>query len=207
MKESGSIYKPRKPPENYEGEEYKPQYDEEGRPILRIVTKYKPKEYEEKEDDGKEPKTIREKVGVQVIKSMLRNAQTPEIEPMELEPTGNKVFGTLFDKVRFLRIRIEEMEQAIEDRKEMNMQCNAEIERDIHDLESFLEKLSMKEDIREFKLNISLLRMEKRKENNLFWRDITLLTQQLRELKEQYETESNIAQLFSKVPGLQDNGK
>lgn len=201
MKDSGSIYKPRKPPERFEEEKYEPLLDESGKPILRIVTKYKPKEYEQ-DGEEKELQTIHEKVGVQVIKSMLKNAQTPEIEPMELEDTGNKVFGTLFDKIRFLRVRIDELEQAIDDRKKMNRQSNSEIEHDIHDLEAFLEKLSAKEDIREFKLNISLLRMEKRKENNLYWRDITLLNKQLRELREEYETESNIAQLFSKVPGL-----
>ena len=201
MKEPGSIYKPKRVPEKYDEEEYEQYLNEKNELVPKTIVRYETKDYEEK-DDGKKVEIKRDKIGVQVIKNLLRNSQTPEIEPMELESTGSKVFGTLFDKIKFLRVRIDEMEEALMLREEMNSRFNKEIDIDIHDLESFLEKLSIKEDVREFKLNISLLRMEKRKENNLFWRDMTLLKQQLRELKEEYETESNISQLFSGMKGL-----
>jgi len=62
--------------------------------------------------------------------------------------------------------------------------------------------LSNIDDIRDFKLDISSLRMEKRRENVLFWRDIFDLGTQLRELMEQYQMEVKIANLFRELkPG------
>jgi len=59
--------------------------------------------------------------------------------------------------------------------------------------------LSDIDDIRDFKLDISTLRMEKRRENVQFWRDLVQLTTELRELMEEYKTESKIANLFREL--------
>jgi len=188
-------------------EEYRKEYEEKFVPeeeayerlqedpdkLVKIVGKYKPKEYEEEEQRLTE--IIHQKVSTPVLKSMIKDMQAVDLKP--LDEIGERVSGTLFDKIRFLRERIEETEEAIRTRELMNAQSNKEIDVDIADLEQFLQKLSNKDEVREFKLNVTLLRMEKRKENNLFWRDITTMRQQLQELREQYETESNIASIFS----------
>ena len=178
------------PREGYERYVYEEELlDEEAQPKI----KYKPKEYKEKEESKTE--FIREKVSIPVIKSMIRGMQSADNQP--IEEVGAKVMGSLFDKIKFLKVRIDELQQASDERETMNVKSNKEIDEDIEDLEIFLTKLATKEDVREFKLNISLLKMEKRKENNNFWRDITTLKKQLRELKEEFETESNISKLFS----------
>jgi hypothetical protein len=194
MKATQDDYNPRLMPGKKE--EYEKEYEllgDSDKP--RTIVKYKPKEYEEKPE--KETEIVHEKVGIPVIKSMIRGMQSVDSQP--IEDVGLKVVGSLFDKIKFLKIRIDEMQQAVADRETMNQKFNKEIDEDIEDLEIFLTKLATKEDIREFKLNISLLKMEKRKENNLFWREMTTLKQQLRELKEEYETQSNISQIFSGV--------
>jgi len=48
-------------------------------------------------------------------------------------------------------------------------------------------------------LDISLLQREKRKENVQFWRDVLELTTELREIIEQHEMESKIAEIFKTV--------
>ena len=178
--------------------------------LVKILQKYETKNEYGLDEKEKEIEVRHDKVSIPVIKSMMRGMRSDEQQglpgfesvKLDLEDSGSKVFGTLFDRLKFLKIRIDELEEAIEERRSMNVRFNKEIEKDVSDLEIFLEKLSAKEDIREFKLNITLLRMDKRKENNLFWRDITALKKQLRELKEEYENEFNISKLFSGVTSL-----
>jgi hypothetical protein len=149
--------------------------------------------YVEKSLKIKEPR--REKgAETPIIKKMIRDMQSTELKP--LQAMGAEVVGTLFDRVRFLKERITETETAIKGRNALNDQFNAEIDGDIEDMERLLTTLSDKEEIRDFNLNISLLRMEKRKENTSFWSDTVTLRNQLQELNEQHEVESKIADLF-----------
>ena len=119
-----------------------------------------------------------------------------EEESFSLEDIGSKIVGNIFDRVKFLRQRILELEEAIEARKEMNKKFNEEIEREIAELERILPTISDKEELREFKLNLMMLRMEKRKENTNFWKDIVALKKQLRELLEEYEIESKLSRIL-----------
>jgi len=130
-----------------------------------------------------------------VVKKLIRDMQSTELTP--LQTIGSKVVGSLFDRVRFLRGRIAETEVAIREREAMNKAFNAEINADIEELQRLLPGVSDKDEFRDLKLNISLLRMEKRKENMTHWRDIVTLRTRLRELKEQLETETKISELFS----------
>jgi hypothetical protein len=131
------------------------------------------------------------------IHSMLKEK---EMEP--LKKIGPNVIGNLFDRVEFLKQRIDEVNNALETRNLLHQELTKEIDDDIMDKQSVLTGLSNIDDIRDFKLDISSLRMEKRRENVLFWRDIFDLNTQLRELMEQYQMEAKIASLFKELkPG------
>ena len=121
-------------------------------------------------------------------------------EPIKpLKTIGPKVIGNLFDRVEFLKQRIEEVRTALDTRKRLHEDIIKEINTDINDKQRMVTGLSNIDDIRDFKLDISTLRMEKRRENVQFWRDIFELTQELRQLMEEYETELKIANLFKEL--------
>jgi len=123
-------------------------------------------------------------------------------EPEPLKTIGPRVIGNLFDRVEFLRQRIIETKAALETRKKLHEELMNEIDVDIRDKQSTLAGLNNVDDVRDFKLDISTLRMEKRKESVQSWRDIFQLSTELRELMEQYETELKIANLFKDLqPG------
>jgi hypothetical protein len=145
-------------------------------------------EYREKE----RPREI--KVERRSIQKMLREE---ELEP--LKTLGPKVIGNLFDRVDFLKIRITEVQVALDTRKRLHDELIQEIDADINDKKALLAGLSDIDDIRDFKLDISTLRMEKRRENVQFWRDLFQLTTELRELLEEYQTESKISNLFQEL--------
>jgi len=150
-------------------------------------------EYEKEEE--RPPRTI--EVERRTIHKMVTEE---ELKP--LRTIGPKVIGNLFDRVEFLRQRIAETQAAIETRKKLHNDIIQEVDADITDKEKILLKLSDTDDIRDFKLDISSLRMEKRRENVLFWRDIFDMSTQLRELVEEYQMEAKIADLFKELkPG------
>ena len=123
-----------------------------------------------------------------------------ELQPLRI--VSPKVIGNLFDRVDFLRTRITETQSALDTRKRLHDELVKEIDTDINDKKALLAGLSDIDDIRDFKLDISTLRMEKRRENVQFWRDLVELTTELRELMEEYQTESKIANLFRELkPG------
>lgn len=130
-----------------------------------------------------------------ILKKLMVSEQTADIT--SLKTIGSDVVGNLFDRVKFLKERIEETNSFIEERKLMNEQFNRDINDDIADMKKILPNIADREELREFKINLNLLKMEKRKENNLFWRDMVSLRNQLRELSEQFEVESKISKLFS----------
>jgi len=124
------------------------------------------------------------------------------LEKEELEPlkkVSPKVIGGLFDRVDFLKTRIAEIQSALDTRKRLHEELIKEIDVDIGDKQMLLSGLSNMDDIRDFKMDISTLRMEKRRENVQFWRDLVQLTTELRELMEEYQTESKIANLFREL--------
>jgi len=143
---------------------------------------------------------IEEKPSV-VPKRERRSPQRMLLE-QELQPlrkVSPKVIGNLFDRVEFLRIRISEIQSALDTRKRLHEELIKEIDADIGDKQRMVAGLSDIDDIRDFKLDVSTLRMEKRRENVQFWRDLVQLTTELRELMEEYQTESKIANLFKEL--------
>jgi len=130
-----------------------------------------------------------------ILKRLVTSEQPADMMP--LRKIGSDVVGSLFDRVKFLRERIAENNAFMEDRKRMNERFNKDIDADIAEMGKIIPGISDREELRQFKINLNLLKMEKRKENNLFWRDMVSLKNQLRELNEQFEVESKIAELFS----------
>lgn len=160
--------------------------------------KFKEVGYKESKEKGSKTKEDkRPKIATTVIKKMIRDMQVNELQPLQI--LGSKVMGNLFDRVKFLRDRISETEAEMRERKKLNEIFNQEIEKDIEDMEKTTCSISDFEILREFKLNLSLLRMEKRKENASFWRDIIALRTQLQELNEQYQSETKISDIFSNL--------
>lgn len=130
-----------------------------------------------------------------ILKRLIVSEQSDNIRP--LKTIGSEVVGGLFDRVKFLKERIKETEATAVDRKSMNDKFNEEIDVDIAEMQKIIPTISDIEQAREFKINLNLLKMEKRRENNLFWKDMVTLKAQLRELNEKLEVESKIASLFS----------
>ena len=116
-----------------------------------------------------------------------------------LERLAPKIVGNIFDRVRFLSERMAELRAAIEDRKRVHAEIMSELAVDVTERKQFLRMLSEIPDKRDFMLDISLLQREKRKENVQFWRDVLELTTELREIIEQHEMESKIAEIFKTV--------
>ena len=137
-------------------------------------------------------KEIQIKTSEQALKRAIE-LQT-DVEPLKM--LSSTVIGDFFDRVRFLRERITEAKNALEDRKLIHRSIEQEIDDDVSDRKNMLAMVSDNEKARELKLDISLLRMEKRKENTNFWRDLLALRRELMELIEQYEVESKISSLF-----------
>lgn len=121
--------------------------------------------------------------------------------PKPLKDIGINVAGDIFDRTRFLKERIEETQSFIQQRESMHAKVNADIEKEIKEFETMIASISDREELREFKVNLNLLKMEQRRENDSYWRDRMVLMQQLRELKEQFHLESKISGLFSELEG------
>ena len=170
-----------------------PEQEYEEKKETPLSPKPKIPEYEERE----RPRELI--IERQTIHKMLR--QQEELEP--LRQVSPKIIGNLLDRVEFLSKRISETKIALETRDKLHHELMTEIEADIRDKESTLKGLSDVDDIRDFKLDISVLKMEKRRECLQSWRDVLELSTELRELMEQYETETKIADLFRDLqPGV-----
>ena len=176
-----------------EDEEYKEDLEKslEERPYKSKMPKLK--EYE-KEEERPEKEIKRPEISIPVLKGLIKDTQSTQLQP--LKTIGSKVMGNVFDRVKFLRERIEETNNAIKERERINERFNQEIDSDIVTMETIITKISDREELREFKLNVSLLKMEKRKENTLFWRDVVELKNQLREFAEEFEIETKLSNLF-----------
>jgi len=150
-------------------------------------------------DEFKEPE-IREV-------TLVKRRSMPRMEETKLEPMKRdlpQVFGSLFDRVDFLKARIEETEKTIIEREKLHNQFLKEIENDINSREDMLSHITDIDEKRNFQLDMSILRKERRQENVQFWRDVLELRTELRELMEKLETEENILEAFKKIEGGED---
>ncbi len=137
-----------------------------------------------------------ERIEIVKRRSMPRMEET-KFEELKLEKP--EILGNLFDRVEFLKERIDETRHSISTREELHNQIISEVDRDIADKENMQSQVTDFDEKRSIKLDVSILRKEKRTEAVQFWKDIVELKNQLRELMEQFETESKIASIFSRA--------
>ena len=123
-----------------------------------------------------------------------------EIEPLKRETP--RIVGSIFDRVNFLKERIDEANKALDLRKSIHEEMVADMKADIKEKEEIESRMTDMTDKRNFRLDISSLRKEMRAETVRFWKDILELRTELMELLEQYETESKIVNIFKGVDGL-----
>ncbi len=160
--------------------------------------------YIEEEEDFKDAKVFKELVKEEVIrekklvsKVATRGIEEEPIEPLERETP--RIVGSLFDRLEFLKQRIDEANGAMDSRKKMHNDMVAEILADIKEKEEIERRLADIDDKRNFRMDISLLRKEMRAETVRFWKDLLELRTELRELLEQYQTESKIVGIFKDI--------
>ncbi|MHA2063380.1 MAG: hypothetical protein ACXABY_03260 [Candidatus Thorarchaeota archaeon] len=146
--------------------------------------------FEDEEKEELKRKLIKSK---QAMPRMEESVITP------LKRISPEIVGNLFDRVRFLEERIAEINDIIGIREKIHVDAVTEIEKDITEKESIESRLSDIDEKRNIKLDISILRKEKRHEDVQFWKDITELKSELRELMEKHESETKITKLFDNI--------
>jgi len=130
----------------------------------------------------------------------IKRKAIPRMEELRIEPLKRatpEIMGSLFDRVKFLEQRIAETNSMIESRKVIHDQVIVEIDADIADKGSMETRVVDIDEKRNLKLDISILRKEKRHEQLQFWRDVLELKTELRTLLEEHESESKIVALFT----------
>lgn len=163
---------------------------EEAEPILESLIE-EIEEYEPKKEEK--------------VREIVKKRVMPRIEEQKLEPLKRltpQVIGSLFDRVNFLKQRINEINSSIKDREKLNDDVLTDIDVDIMEKEKMQAQATDTDERRNIKLDISILRREKRQERILFWRDILELKTELRKLLEQYETEIKILNIFKVVKNI-----
>jgi hypothetical protein len=129
----------------------------------------------------------------------VKHTAMPRMEELHVKPLNRitpEIIGGLFDRVKFLEQRIQEGKEMIDIRKTLHDQVIVEIDEDIADKKKMEARAADSDEKRNLKLDISILRKEKRHEQLQFWRDILELKTELRTLMEEHESENKIVNLF-----------
>jgi hypothetical protein len=116
---------------------------------------------------------------------------------------GGELIGNIFERVKFLEDRINDTQSALKSRLRINKQSINEISEDIDQKLSELNTINDPEMMRDLRLDLTNLKMERRRETLLFWKDTLELQRELQQLKEQLAIESKVAELFE---GLREDG-
>lgn len=147
-----------------------------------------------------EERIVRE---VAVQRQAMPRMEEARIQPLKL--LGNEVVGSLFDRIEFLRKRINEIQETLKLRGQIHKDMLEEIAVDIGEKEQMASRVADHMEKRNIKLDISILRKEKRLEEVQYWRDVVELRTELRELMEKFETETKIVDIFKQLkPGGDD---
>ncbi|MBI4021570.1 MAG: hypothetical protein HY369_04985 [Candidatus Aenigmarchaeota archaeon] len=128
----------------------------------------------------------------------------PRLEETAIKPLkliGAEVIGSIFDRVGFLKTRIEEIQGSLALRETIHRQMMEEIDQDVREKQEMAARAADLNERRNLKMDMSVLRKEKRNENVQYWRDVVELKSELREFLEKFETESKIVALFTSIGG------
>ncbi|MFH1294726.1 MAG: hypothetical protein ABIH90_02175 [Candidatus Aenigmatarchaeota archaeon] len=165
---------------------------------LEDMQRFRPRPFEAEE----RPEEKKERVITRASLAGTAFLEKDEIKPLKIATP--QIFGSLFDRVEFIRLRIDEIQDTIKIREDMHKSMIDEIDNDIAEKQHIETSLVDMDEKRNFKLDISLLRREKRSESVQFWRDMVELKAELRELTEQLETESKIVGIFKEMKQATD---
>lgn len=136
----------------------------------------------------------REKTKEVIIREALPSMADARLTSLKLK--SEKVLGSIFDRVIFLEKRINELDGALKLRESLHADIVKNIEKDIEDKEDMLMFVSDQGEKRNLKMDISILRKEKRQEQIQFWKDKTEISTELQQLLEQFEIEKKITSIF-----------
>ena len=129
-------------------------------------------------------------------KTIVEHSAMPRMSDDVIEKlnfVSSDVIGNIFDRVRFLEERIAEINGNIDVRKQLHEGILKDIEKDIDDKNAMCSVMSDPNERRNLKLDVSVLRKEKRHEDVQFWKDLVELTTEMKKLVEQHETEKKIS--------------
>ncbi len=135
------------------------------------------------------------------VVSRIATAGPEDMQVEALERDTPRIVGSIFDRVKFLKDRIDESKKAIELRMKIHEEMVSEMKADIKEKEEIESRMTDMTDKRNFRLDISSLRKEMRLETVRFWKDLLELRTELSELLEQYQTESKIVEIFKGMEG------
>jgi hypothetical protein len=145
-----------------------------------------------------EPQNVKEKV--LISSRLMPSSENVKIKSLKL--VSEQVIGNIFDRVNFLEKRILELRSSIALRKQIHSNIVTEIQHDVDDRNQFMQVVSDINEKRNIKLDISVLRKERRNEEVQFWRDLVELETELRTMEEEFEVESKIAGIFGENKSL-----
>jgi predicted RNA-binding protein with RPS1 domain len=145
-------------------------------------------------EEEKPKEERKERLVKQIQRRALPRMDEKKVVPLDRKPS--EVIGTLFDKVKFLRERVAELEGMINDRVEIHNSMIKDIDDDIRITNEMAGHAMDMDERRNLKLDVSIMRKEKRNEQVQFWRDIVELRAELREMVEKFQMESEISNLF-----------
>jgi hypothetical protein len=134
---------------------------------------------------------------VKEIKKASRARQpAPDEEIESIKRVAPEIVGSLFERIRFLEERISDTKAAMEDRKGLHAMMIKDIEEDMSEKKTMESRLTDMDDKRNLKMDISMLRRDKRNELVRFWKDMYELRAELKELMERLEIESKVVRIF-----------
>jgi hypothetical protein len=145
------------------------------------------------------PNIVKEKEFlIKEVKVLKKQAvQRPEDEIDSIKRITPELVGGLFERVKFLEERITETKKAIDERKSLHLLMIKDIDDDIAEKKSMESRLSDIDEKRNFKMDISLLRRDKRNELVRYWKDMYELRAELKELTERFQVESRVMKIFT----------
>ncbi len=174
----------------------------------KIDKKYKDDKYTEDNIDSETVfRPFREEIPKEEFVEKVRLVSKQAIPRLDEEPieplkrVSPDITGNLFDRVTFLKERIDETKKAMELRESIHNDIITDIDSDIEEKSRIENQLSNMDEKRNIKMDISILRREKRSEKVRFWKDIFELRTELRELLENYQTETKILKIFEDLGG------
>ena len=183
---------PEKKRDEYEAAEISEKYKDTAKDELLYRMANRPLKVEEEDKEEIAPDTIK----------ILQKDTIPQEDIDELKTlrcTGSLIIGNLFDRVKYLENRISELMQAIELRKQIHEEMITDIDADIRDKETLSVRCADFDDLRSIKLQISMLKQQKRRELLQHFHDTVELGTELRALKEEFQSEQKIASIFDNM--------